>query len=186
MADLFQTIVDTQAAPDQADHLARHIVAWLAGKGIVKPNPSEEGGYDRGPNATDIGLPTLAPPEGRESIPPVHRHLQVLIGRMTHPQSLSEFHEPRAGCPACGKGADPDEGGWLAANQDWISGDDDAALRCDACGRESPVVAWVYDNRYAYGHLAFRFWNWPPLKTSFLDDIRRELGHSIVVVEGIL
>jgi len=186
MADLYQTVVDTQAAPDQADHLARHVVAWLAEKGVVKPTPSEEGGYDRGPRAVDIALPALAPEEGHERIPPVHTHLQVLIGRMTHSEDLSEFHEPRACCPACGIEADPLEGEWLAANQDWIGGDDDAALRCASCGKEAPVSRWGYSNRYAYGNLAFRFWNWPPLKLSFLDDLRRELGHSIVLVEGVL
>lgn len=186
MADLFQTIVDTQARPDQADHLARHIVAWLAEKGVVQPNPSEEGGYDRGPNATDIAHPNLAAPEGRESIPPIHHHLQVLIGRMTHSDNLREFHEPAADCPACDRRFDHADGEWQAATQDWIGGDDDAALRCPACGKESPVTGWRYDTHYGYGHLAFRFWNWPPLKLTFLDDIRRELGHSIVLVEGIL
>ncbi len=185
MADYFQTIVDTQAAPDQADHLAKHVVAWLAEKGVVKPSPSEEGGYDRGPNAVEIALP-CAPRPGHESIPPVHTHLQVLIGRMTHPDDLSEAREPRPGCPACGKTFDDVDGEWQAATQDWISGDDDAPLRCGACGKESPVAAWTYHNRYAYGHLGFRFWNWPPLKPAFLDDIRRELGHSIALVEGKL
>ncbi len=186
MADFFQTIVDTGAGLEEADHLARHVVSLLADRGVVSSKASEEGGYDRGPNATDISLPALALPTGHESIPPVHSHLQVLIGRMTHSDDLSEFHEPRAGCPACGKVLNDDEGQWQAATQDWVGGDDDAALRCGSCGKESRVVTWVYDRFYAYGNLAFRFWNWPPLKPSFLEEIRRELGHSIMLVEGKL
>lgn len=186
MADYFQTIVDIQAKADQADHLARHVVGWLAEKGVVKANPSEEGGYDRGPGAMEIALPSLVPPEGRESIPPVHHHLQVLIGRMTHADNMSEFREPNASCPSCDKPLEDADGLWQAATQDWIGGDDDAALRCPECGKESPVTGWRYGPRYGYGNLAFRFWNWPPLKPTFLDDVRRELGHSIVLVEGIL
>jgi hypothetical protein len=185
MADCFQTVVDTGATLDEADHLARHVVAWLAEKGVVRPNPSEEGGYDRGPGAGEIALPAVVRRE-HETIPPVHFHLQVLIGRMTHSEDLSRFHEPAARCPACGRLFDHADGEWQSATQDWIGGDDDATLRCAACGKESPVVRWAYDNRYGYGNLAFRFWNWPPLKPSFLDDVRRELGHPIVLVEGTL
>ncbi|MBV8880248.1 MAG: hypothetical protein JO332_09810 [Planctomycetaceae bacterium] len=185
MADYFQSVVDPQAALDQADHLARHVVAWLAEQGVVRATPSEQGGYDRGPQALSIARPEPLRP-GHESIPPVHSHLQVLIGRMTHPDDLSEFHEPRACCPSCAKPADHVDGEWQAATQDWVGGDDDAVLRCAACGKETPVIAWVYDRRYAYGNLAFRFWNWPPLKPSFLDELRRELGHPLVLVEGKL
>jgi hypothetical protein len=185
MADCYQTIVDTRAGAGEADHLARHVVSWLAEKGVVKPSPSQEGGYDRGDRALEISLPALAR-TGHELIPPVHSHLQVLIGRMTHSESLSEFHEPRAGCPACGKVLHDVDGDWQAATQDWLGGDDAAALLCGACGKESPVASWVYGHHFGYGLLAFRFWNWPPLKPSFLDEMRRELNHPIVLVEGVL
>lgn len=185
MGDYFQTIVDTQAAIDQADHLARHVVAWLAEKGVVKATPSEEGGYDRGPKAKDIALDALST-RGHEEIPPVHTHLQVLIGRMTHSEDLSEYHEPGAGCPACRKPLEDPDGDWQAATQAWLGGDDDAALRCGACGKESPVVTWVYDGHFGYGNLAFRFWNWPPLSPSFLEALRQELKHPLVLVKGKL
>jgi hypothetical protein len=187
MADFFQTIVDTRAGLEEADHLARHVVALLSGRGVVALKPSQEGGYDRGPNATDISGPEAAAvPTRHETIPPVYSHLQVLIGRMTHANDLSEARVPRALCPSCGAALEDPDGNWQAAELAWIAGDNDAPLRCGACGKESPVVTWVYDNCYAYGNLAFRFWNWPPLKPSFLEEIRRELGHSIVLVEGKL
>ncbi|HZE97932.1 MAG TPA: hypothetical protein VE981_12965, partial [Planctomycetota bacterium] len=161
MADYFQTIVDTGARPDEADHLARHVVSYLAEKGVVKASPSEEGGYDRGPRALDISIIEF-PATRHESIPPVHSHLQVLIGRMTHADDLSEFKAPLARCPLCGVMLDDVDGEWLAALQAWNGGDDDATLYCPACGKESPVAAWHYDSRYGFGGLAFRFWNWPP------------------------
>ena len=99
MGDYFQTIVDTGATLEEADHLARHVVSLLSERGVVAAKPSQEGGYDRGPNAKDISLPAPALRE-HERIPPVHTHLQVLIGRMIHSVDLSEFKAPEARCPA--------------------------------------------------------------------------------------
>jgi hypothetical protein len=187
MADYFQTIVDTRAGLEEADHLARQVVLLLSGRGVVAPTPSEEGGYDRGPNAADISQADAAAASLRhESIPPVYSHLQVLIGRMTHSVDLSEFKVPRALCPACGKELDDPDGDWQAAVQLWLGGDDESGLLCAACGQESPVAAWVYDSRFGFGNLAFRFWNWPPLSAAFLEEMRRELRHPIVMVKGKL
>jgi hypothetical protein len=185
MADYFQTIVDTRAGLEEADHLARHIVSLLSGRGVVAATASEEGGYDRGPSAASISQPAgLA--AGHESIPPVYSHLQVLIGRMTHSADLSEFRVPEAACPACRAPLEDPEGDWQAAVQAWIGGDDDAGLLCGACGKESPVTTWNYGSSYGFGNLAFRFWNWPPLSADFLDELRRDLQHPIVLVKGKL
>jgi hypothetical protein len=187
MADYFQTVIDTRATLGEADHLARHVVSFLSDRGIVGAAPSEEGGYDRGPHATDISTPEPSGSSPRhESIPPVYSHLQVLIGRMTHSENLSEFREPRALCPACGKDLEDPDGDWQAAVQAWIGGDDDSALLCPACGKESAVSRWTYKSPYGFGNLAFRFWNWPPLSAAFLEDLRRELRHPIVLVKGKL
>lgn len=185
MADYFQTVVDTAARPDEADHLARHVLSLLSGRGIVAPAASGQGGYDRGPRALEISVTETAPLR-HESIPPVHSHLQVLIGRMTHADDLSEFKAPRVACPRCGALLDDPDGNWQAAVQDWIAGDDDAGLLCAACGKEPPVVSWRHDPNYGFGNLAFRFWNWPPLSPAFLDELRRELKHPIMLVKGRL
>lgn len=187
MADYFQTIIDTGARLDETDHLARHVVELLSRRGIVAATPSQEGGYDRGPGAMDISdRPASAGPPRHESIPPVYSHLQVLIGRLIHSDDLSESRAPRALCPRCGKVFDDVDETWSAAAQAWTGGDDDSGLLCASCGKESPIADWNYDARLGFGKLAFRFWNWPPLKRSFLEEIRRELGHPIVLVEGKL
>ncbi|HVR86249.1 MAG TPA: hypothetical protein VMU54_18145 [Planctomycetota bacterium] len=187
MADYFQTVIDTRAGLAEADHLARHVVLLLSGRGIVAGKPSQEGGYDRGPNANDISASEPgASWAGHEAIPPVYSHLQVLIGRLTHSDDLSEFRTPRALCPSCGRTLEDLDGNWHSATQAWISGDDDAGLLCAACGKESPVAAWGYESRFGFGNLAFRFWNWPPLSPAFLEEMRRELQHPIVLVKGKL
>src|SRR5262249_31796412 len=119
MADYFQTIVDTEVRADEADHLARHVVTLLAGRGVIRSNPSDEGGYDRGPNAKDISVgETGAASSGHEALPPVHSHLQVLIGRMTHSDDLSEFRVPQARCPRCGE-LQEDDDEWQTTVQHW-------------------------------------------------------------------
>jgi hypothetical protein len=187
MADYFQTVIDTGAGLEDADHLARHVVLLLSGRGIVAGKPSQEGGYERGPNAEDISVRDPGgSPTRHEAIPPVYSHLQVLIGRLTHSDDLSEFRSPRARCPSCGAALEDPEGNWRAAELAWIAGDDEAGLHCAACGKESPVAAWTYDSRFGFGNLAFRFWNWPPLSPAFLEELRRELQHPVVLVKGKL
>lgn len=185
MADFFQTVIDTQATVEEADHLARHVVSYLAGKGVVDPGRSQEGGYPRGPNALDISVPADVR-RAHEAIPPVYAHLQVIIGRATHAGDMSEARPPVARCPSCGAALqDPDEE-WPAAVQSWLAGDVDTRLDCPGCGAGAPVTEWRHEPAYGFGCLAFRFWNWPPLREDFLDELRRELGHAVAVVRGKL
>lgn len=185
MADFFQTIIDTAVEGDGADHLARHVVSFLAERGVIAPNPDEEGGYPRGPQALEISEP-LDPRTPHEAIPPSYSHLQVIIGRATHSGDMSQARAPEASCPRCGKALeDPDEE-WRAAAQAWLAGDDDSMLACPGCGLAAPVASWSYGSRFGFGNLAFRFWNWPPLRGSFLDELRGELGHPIAVIRGKL
>jgi hypothetical protein len=185
MADTFQTVIDTQAGTGDADHLARHVVAFLAEKGIIAATPSEEGGYPRGPNALEIS-DVVRTRAAHETIPPVYSHLQVIIGRATHSGDMSDPRPPRASCPRCGKALDDPDEEWSAAVQAWLGGDRESSLLCPSCGASAPVTTWPCDPGWGFGHLAFRFWNWPPLRPGFLDELRKELGHSVEVVRGRL
>jgi hypothetical protein len=185
MADFFQTIIDTRVEAGEADHLARHVVSFLADRDIIARDPSEEGGYSRGPRALEI---SDVPPRraAHETIPPVFSHLQVIIGRTIHSGDLSESRPPRARCPRCGLALDDPDDEWRAAVQAWLGGDDASSLGCPGCGAAAPVSEWEYDAQYGFGNLAFRFWNWPPLTSAFLEDLRKELGHPISLVRGKL
>jgi hypothetical protein len=185
MGDTFQTIIDATVRPDDADHLARHVVAFLAGKGIIQAAPSEEGGYPRGPRALEISDPAGLRP-AHETIPPVYSHLQVIIGRATHAGDMSETRPPEASCPSCRRTLDDPDDEWSAAVQAWLAGDSDSSLVCPSCGKAAPVDAWGYASRFGFGNLAFRFWNWPPFRESFLEELRNELGHPVAIVRGKL
>jgi hypothetical protein len=185
MGDSFQTVIDTAAGTADADHLARHVVSYLAGKGVIASTPSEEGGYARGPNALDISDP-LRGRAAHEAIPPVYSHLQVIVGRATHSGDMSDPRPPKTSCPKCGKALDDPDEEWSAAVQAWLGGDRESLLLCPTCGASSPVTAWPCEPGWGFGHLAFRFWNWPPLRPAFLDELRKELGHSVALVRGKL
>jgi hypothetical protein len=185
MADTFQTIIDVHARPDDADHLARHVVAFLAEKGVIQALPSEEGGYPRGPRALEISDPAELR-SVHEAIPPVYSHLQVIIGPATHSGDMSESRPPRASCPACGRTLEDPDDEWSAAAQAWLAGDRDSSLSCPNCGKDTPVTAWGYESRFGFGNLAFRFWNWPPFRESFVQELRTQLGHSVAIVRGKL
>ena len=187
MADTFQTIIDTGVRPGEADHLARHLVSFLAERGVIAATPSEEGGYPRGPRALEIAEAAPLRP-AHEAIPPSYSHLQVMIGRATHSKDMSEARAPKAQCPKCGAEYptdDPDES-WEAAVQGWLAGDDDSPLACARCQVGAPVAGWNYHSEFGFGNLAFRFWNWPPFRESFLQEIRNELGHPVAIVRGKL
>jgi hypothetical protein len=153
MADTFQTVIDTGAGPGDADHLARHVVSFLAGKGVIASSASQEGGYPRGPNALDISEPVRAR-SLHETIPPVYSHLQVIIGRATHSGDMSDPRPPKTSCPECGKALDDPDEEWRAAVQAWLGGDGVALLRAAALLAQT---AWSCDPGWGFGHLAFRF-----------------------------
>jgi hypothetical protein len=184
MAEHFQTIIDTRARAGEADHLARHVVGFLSGKGVIAPTADQEGGYRRGERALEIATAATRP--AHETIPPVYSHLQVMIGRATHAADMSSTECPRAGCPGCGSPLTDEDERWRAAEQAWLAGDDDSFLDCTTCQTGGKLVEWDYGATFGFGNLAFRFWNWPPLSADFLDEIRRELQHPIVLVKGKL
>jgi hypothetical protein len=185
MTDTFQAIIDTQASEAEASHLADHVVSFLAGRGVIERKAQPEGGYLPGPKALAYCV-LSAHPEDREFMPAGPRHLQVVLGRTTHSTDMKEFRPGRAACPACRAELEDPDSAWEAAAHDWLGGDDRAALRCPACGKESAVAGWHYGSGYGFGALAFRFWNWPPFLPSFVEAIGRELGHGVHLVKGKL
>jgi hypothetical protein len=91
-------------------------------------------------------------------------------------------------CAACNCAVE--EGGVMESVAQWMSGDSDAGVTCDACGgrnhlralrsagtRKPPVLC---------GNVVLTFYNWPPLdsprwKTSILDALAAALGNRPAV-----
>jgi hypothetical protein len=62
-------------------------------------------------------------------------------------------------------------------------------LYCPLCGQGRSITEWKCTPPLGFGHLSYRFWNWPPLDSpSWKLDIPRLLreitGHTIVHTYG--
>jgi hypothetical protein len=65
----------------------------------------------------------------------------------------------------------------------WYEGGSGEVTRAH-CGRDVGLNDWRWDPTWAFGCLGFTFWNWPPLRDSFVTEASRLLGHRIAVVVG--
>ncbi len=197
MGDWFQTIVDVQAAPQEADALATDVQAWLISSGIVLPDRTDcvlgkDLGYPPGPRADEVvGASGWSTPwqnvwaNGLD----ITTTRTVFDGGQGEPTAVA--------CPYCSTTIELvdeyfelDEEAWApfgAVVDGWGEGRD-VVIACPACSRRVEPAAWKWDDDYfALGHLGFTFWNWPPFRPEFIEEFGRRLGnHHPVLVGGKL
>jgi len=195
MGDTFRIIVDSTASPQEAPVLAKEVMDYMIGRRIIQAERGEgvlgkDGGYRPGENVEEA-LASWTPhhsPGGPLAIDKIASDLrrwatngvEETIGRTV-------FHNFGAGldvvrCPVCQ--ANNVESDWGDAVGRWYRGDDLAPFQCRSCNESSPLTDWTFDPPWAFGHLGFEFWNWPPMKRSFIDKIAGILGHKVVLVAG--
>lgn len=184
MGDWFQTVVDRDVGPDEAEALALQVRQWLVERGIVGPAATDcvlgaDEGYPPGPNF----LLAIDGPDHRLREMSVNG-LQIVVGRTVFDSGQGDI---RIDCPGCGKAIDDsdalEEGG--RAIGEWYDGEE-GMLRCPHCGGEAPVTECLFDPPWGFGNLGFQFWNWPPLHKTFVVELTERLGHRTVLVEGKL
>lgn len=195
MGDWFQTIVDTEATPGEAQGLAANILDWLIGDGFVAAERTDcvlgaDAGHAPGPR---YGAAVEDPDP--ELVNVWSNGLHVSVGRTVFDAGQGE---PSAvTCPHCATEIplvdepwSPIEERWapfMEAMESWAEGHDEP-VACPSCGRTAPVHTWLWaDDYFAFGHLGFTFWNWPTLRPEFVVDFARRLGgHRTVLLEGKL
>lgn len=194
MGDWFQIVADVEATEEEAPRLAESVVAWLVAEQIIQPGLSDRVlgtvGYAPGPRYTEaLGrdpadsyrVPGLrytegtAPPPSMLGIAP--NGVEVRVGRAVFSTSGSGVENIT--CPHCAAVADWDDvsetvGVWFA------SGVGDHT--CTACGRAAGLNEWRFEPPWAFGYLGLTFWNWLPLRRSFVTELGARLGHRVVVV----
>ncbi|MFE9324211.1 hypothetical protein ACIHDR_11440 [Nocardia sp. NPDC052278] len=180
MGDWFQNIVDVEATDADAAELSEQIVAWLVVEGIIVSERTDcvldaEPGYGPGPNclrAAESPVPDLRT-----------NGMSALTGRHGFDAGEGAFPETIT-CPSCAAEIrlDPvaeDEVVWVYAGVE--------ARTCPGCSDLIDYDEWVWPESYfVWGHLGFRFWNWPPLRPEFIAELGRRLGHRTVLQEGKL
>jgi len=184
MGEWYQTIVDKDATDEEAEALASSVIEWLISEGIIEPTQTDcvlgdDLGYPPGPNhrrAADAGLgPDYLYGFGWNG-------MHVVTGR-------SVFYvtgvETELICSACAQRCQiTDE--WHDAVSEWYEQQGPGILACPHCGYQRPITKWQHDPPWGFGYLGFKFWNWPTFETSFIEEVSKQLGHKVVVVEGKL
>jgi hypothetical protein len=180
VGDYYQTIVDRDVGEEAAPDLASAIRGWLIAEGIIGAATSGcalggKEGYPPGPHyakATERACPRLLQtrPNGLEIIPQ-----RDVFYSLTGEDELV--------CAACSRRFEHPEG-WGDAVAEWYHRRGPGLLACPACGATRPITEWPHDPAWGFGNLGFQFWNWPRLKTSFIEDVSRRLGHRVVLALG--
>lgn len=197
MGDWFQTIVDAQAAPREADVLAAGVRAWLASAGIVLPDRTDcvlggDLGHPPGPRADEVvdasGWSGPWQNVGANGLE-ITTTRTVFDGGQGEPVDVT--------CPHCSteiplvdESFELDDAAWAPFDEvvaGWAEGRD-VVIPCPICSRPVQPTAWKWaDDYFVFGHLGFVFWNWPPFRPEFVDEFARRLGgHRPVLIAGKL
>jgi uncharacterized Zn-finger protein len=195
VGDTFQIIADVEAAEAEAEGLAASVVGWLRGAGIIAGQQpgcvlGAAAGYPPGPGydaaVTDVDE--------------LLSGLKVNGLEVTTTRSVFFPGQGEVGpvtCPQCGRSVelqDPADDTMTAhwklfseAITKWMTGEP-GEVSCPHCWHPTALNDWHWsvDWPVAVGFLAFTFWNWPPLNSSFIAQAQQRLGHRIVVIRGKL
>ncbi|MGD9720513.1 MAG: hypothetical protein AB7O59_21865 [Pirellulales bacterium] len=181
MGDSYQQIVDLHATVQEAPRLARTVLRYLIERGVICGEASDSAlggprGYRPGPNFKEAVGGRL-----------VH-FLEVQPNGVCCEIGRTVFHaggnSDKVLCPICHTDASSSD--WTDAVDRWFQGDDAAAHTCQHCGIASRITQWDFDFVWAFGNLGFTFWNWPPLRPQFVEQISSLLAHEVRVVCGRL
>jgi hypothetical protein len=182
MGDYFQIIVDKDATEKDAPVLGSSIRDWLILEGIIgremKDNVlGSDLGYPPGPNYGK------AVDEEIDNLQELWTNGLDIIAKRTVFNSMPGGVE--LVCAGCGlRFEPPDE--WSEAISEWYDQRGPGNLGCHGCNGVRPITEWQHEPPWGFGYLGFQFWNWPPLKESFIEEVSRRLGHRVVYVEGKL
>jgi Zn ribbon nucleic-acid-binding protein len=181
MGDWFQTIADVEASLSEAEEIATRILDWLIELQVIERTPKHcVLGSGQGYPPRKYELVVDPPPPDPDLRRLMWNGLEVSVGRQI-------FHNGQSGvtitCPNCNAHA-PDK--WSDAVTEWYKNEGTALLECIECGNVQPVTDWVFTPAWGFGNLGFTFWNWPPLKKSFLDEFVERIGHRTVFIEDKL
>jgi hypothetical protein len=184
MSDSTQVIVDIEAKDHEAERLGPSLRAWLVGKGIVQPDPSDctpgDGdGYAPGPRYAAVLAAGTSDPAFLQL---ATNGLCISIGRRVFDGGSNGIELK---CVKCAATFEPGPE-WAESVGIWYEGDDQATYACPSCGGSQRLPEWRGPWPWGFGQLALEFWNWPPLSDGFLREGEQHLGHRTMLVRSLL
>jgi hypothetical protein len=179
MGTWFQTLADIDATIEEAPLAAAEIRDWLIEQKVIDPTPrhcvldKNRVGYAPLNYERVVDKPAGSDSDVRQL---AVNGFEIEIGRKV-------FHTGQSGvtitCPACGAQCSDN---WAEAISEWLEAKSAGLLKCANCENESSITTWTFVPAWGFGNLGFTFWNWPPLKSSFLDEVRGRLAHRTVFI----
>lgn len=194
MSDNFEMLVDVDATAEEAAELARAVLERFHTLGLISGDPNGDcvpGGQGYRPGSAVADLYKRQTREGRfwELLT---CGVEPLIGRGLNEWALGPVCEGFT-CSACGAEIEPfgNEFGDSVGKAigEWYDQSGAALLECPQCAHKRSITDWCCKPPLAFGNLAFRFWNWPPLDSpSWSIDlatiVREVTSHRVVSTHG--
>jgi hypothetical protein len=72
---------------------------------------------------------------------------------------------------------------FMQAVEEWDGGQE-GILTCPACESSAPITKWRTEPFWAFGHVTITFWNWPPIRDTFVHEVESMAGRQVKVVRG--
>jgi hypothetical protein len=193
VGDWFQVIADVEASEAEAPALAASVIGWLRDARIIAGQPADcvlgaDAGYPPGPRyvaavtSPDEGLPGLRT-NGVEvqTARTFFYPMQAALGPVTCPYcgQILELEKRSTGGPTAYWDLFSD------AVEEWMACKP-GVVTCPQCRRAAGINDWQWAGDYplVVGFLGFKFWNWPPLRQSFISEVAAHLGHRVAFTGG--
>jgi len=177
MSDSSISIVCKKSRYPNNKEKAQEILEWLVANNIVDLTMSDctlgsENGY-----AVSTGAETIVEEPRFLPFRPIQINgLSIITDRTI-------FHTGENGieeliCPNCKSDISQEDWDFF---DPWAGGETDD-LTCPSCGKSNEIHDYSFKPEWGFSNLGFTFWNWPPFKQDFIDDLKRRLGCDVNVV----
>jgi hypothetical protein len=176
MSDSYCSIVPFQTYSYAAETAAKKLVQILAERKVIHPTLSScilnGEGYPPAENYAEIT-------ERRDDafLKQSINGLEVKTGRQVFPASGLD----KVLCPKCAHNIIRDN--WPDLIKEWTHKTGPAKFRRPQCHTSHVIADYVFEPEWAFGELGLTFWNWPPLKDSFLKEIEVISGSRLKVIK---
>jgi hypothetical protein len=181
MSDSFITIVPTRVTTDEVIEISKRTIDWLTKREIISQNLTDcilgqTKGYPPGSRYNDI-----VDDINNELNKLKTNGLEITVNRQVFHNGERGLNEIR--CPKCR--ANNIDSDWGEILDSWSNQENDV-LKCIECYNETSITNYDFRPKWGFGEFGITFWNWPNLKTDFLDDLKKILNKDIEVIYGRL
>lgn len=88
----------------------------------------------------------------------------------------------KVSCASCN--FDITESDWMDLVEKWFYGVESCEMTCPSCNSIAPITEFNFEPVWAFGELGISFWNWPPLKKEFIDEVEEVINKKVKIVYG--